>query len=214
MIYFKTWQIMWSLMLLKDVSATTLTAEELLKELSWSLRLKLLNEMAKDHHKQNPVENSGATNKPSEGDTSPVKALLRQGGPSGVQSIKDTNPYLRADETENAPDDENDMRLKLFRLMYETVRDSDLKVKRAELIKDYYTNSSSFEVGYLIGDITDKNNIIQDIAMTLNKFHREWKPIEHINAYEQIANQGIEITHLTDLIRLVVKREPTEPKDT
>ncbi|XP_073966368.1 uncharacterized protein isoform X2 [Choristoneura fumiferana] len=104
-------------------------------------------------------------------------------------------------------DDETSMKLKLFRLMYETVRDSDLKVKRAELIKTQYVNSSDFELGYLIGDITDKYNIMSDIALTLQRLYSEWRPIEHINAYEQIANQAIEISHLVDLVKTVGKRD-------
>lgn len=85
--------------------------------------------------------------------------------------------------------------------MYETVRDSDLKVKRAELIQNHYNNSSAFEVGYLMGDISDKFNIMQDITMTLKRQYSEWKPIEHINAYEQVANQAIEITHIIDMVK-------------
>lgn len=129
--------------------------------------------------------------------------MLFQRRSVGIELLRKTNE----DATPNEPNDDNDMRLKLFRLMYETVRDSDLKVKRAELIKDHYTNSSTFEIGYLVGDITDKANIITDISMTLKRFYTEWKPIEHINAYEQIANQAIEITHLIDLVRVVNKRD-------
>ncbi|KAJ0184308.1 hypothetical protein K1T71_000731 [Dendrolimus kikuchii] len=105
-----------------------------------------------------------------------------------------------------ADTDDNNMRMKLFRLMYETVRDSDLKFKRAELIKTHYSNSSTFDVGYIMGEVTDKFNIISDISATLKRLYHEWTPIEHINAYEQIANQAIEISHLIDIARLVSKR--------
>ncbi|XP_028169408.1 uncharacterized protein LOC114359290 [Ostrinia furnacalis] len=115
--------------------------------------------------------------------------------------------YVRVKrDIESPPTDDNDMKLKLFRLMYETVRDSDLKVKRAELINAYYVNSTSFEIGYLLGDVTDKFNIMSDISSTLKRLYESWKPIEHINAYEQIANQAIEISHLIDMIRTVNKR--------
>ncbi|XP_037302255.1 uncharacterized protein LOC115455222 isoform X2 [Manduca sexta] len=109
----------------------------------------------------------------------------------------------------DAPNDEENMRMKLFRLMYETVRDSDLKVKRAELIKTHYHNSSAFDIGYLMGDMTDKYNIMQDIATTLERLYHEWKPLEHINAYEQIANQAIQISHLIDMMRHINKRNST-----
>ncbi|RVE54905.1 hypothetical protein evm_000272 [Chilo suppressalis] len=111
-------------------------------------------------------------------------------------------------QAELAPTEDTDMKLKLFRLMYESVRDSDLKVKRAELINTYYVNSTSFEVGYLMGDITDKYNIMTDIAMTLKRLYEEWKPIEHINAYEQIANQAIELNHLMEIVRSVHNKHP------
>uniref|UniRef100_A0A2A4J8W5 Uncharacterized protein n=1 Tax=Heliothis virescens TaxID=7102 RepID=A0A2A4J8W5_HELVI len=108
--------------------------------------------------------------------------------------------------------DDNNMRLKLFRLMYETIRDSDLKCKRAELIRTHYVNSSVFEIGYLMGDVMDKFNIMSDISMTLNRLFHEWKPIEHINAYEQISNQAIEINHLVDLMRGISKKNDTTIK--
>ncbi|CAH0730923.1 unnamed protein product, partial [Brenthis ino] len=109
-------------------------------------------------------------------------------------------------ETRSSPNEDNNMKMKLFRLMYETVRDSDRKVKRAELIKSYYTNYSSFEIGYILGDITDKFNIITDISLTVKRLYKTWKPVEHINAYEQIANKAIEITHLIDMINVINKR--------
>lgn len=103
-------------------------------------------------------------------------------------------------------DEDNSMKMKLFRLMYETVRDSDLKVKRAELIKSYYTNYSSFEIGYIFGDITDKQNIMSDISTTVKRFYHSWRPVEHINGYEQIANKAIEIAHLVDMIKVINKK--------
>ncbi|XP_045489244.1 uncharacterized protein LOC123690181 [Pieris rapae] len=110
--------------------------------------------------------------------------------------------YLREGVTEA----EDSMKLKLFRLMYETVRDSDLKVRRAELIRRHYTNSTSFDMGFIIGDITDKFNIISDIALTMKRLYKEWKPMEHISAYEQIANKAIEITNLIDMVRLIERK--------
>ncbi|KAJ8706501.1 hypothetical protein PYW07_012579 [Mythimna separata] len=109
-------------------------------------------------------------------------------------------------------DDDNSMRLKLFRLMYETIRDSDLKCKRAELIRANYENSSTFEVGYLMGDVMDKYNIMSDISMTLNRLFHEWKPIEHINAYEQISNQAIEINHLIEMMKGISKKKEESKK--
>lgn len=102
-------------------------------------------------------------------------------------------------------DDDSNMRLKLFRLMYETVRDSDLKVKRAELIRKHYANSTAFEIGFLMGEVQEKYDVIVEFSGTLKKFYYKWKPIEHINAYEQIANYGIQINHLIDLIRTISK---------
>ncbi|CAK1553253.1 unnamed protein product [Leptosia nina] len=96
--------------------------------------------------------------------------------------------------------------MKLFRLMYETVRDSDLKVRRAELIRRHYTNSTSFDLGFMIGDITDKFNIMTDISLTVKRLYDDWRPMEHINAYEQIANKAIEITNLIDMIRLMERK--------
>ncbi|XP_022833442.1 uncharacterized protein LOC111361297 [Spodoptera litura] len=113
-------------------------------------------------------------------------------------------------EPRDPNEDDNSMRLKLFRLMYETIRDSDLKCKRADLIRTHYKNSSVFEVGYLMGDVMDKFNIMSDISMTLNRLFHEWKPIEHINAYEQISNQAIEINHLIDTMRTISRRNETK----
>ncbi|KAL4708896.1 hypothetical protein ACJJTC_001695 [Scirpophaga incertulas] len=101
---------------------------------------------------------------------------------------------------------DRDMKMKLFRLMYESVADSDLRTKRAELINIAYQNSTSFEIGYLMGDITDKFDMITQVSATLKRFHDEWKPIEHINAYEQIANQAIELNQLIELVRSIDKK--------
>ncbi|VVC98881.1 unnamed protein product [Leptidea sinapis] len=90
--------------------------------------------------------------------------------------------------------DEGSMKLKLFRLMYETVRDSDLKVKRAELMR------------FIMGDITEKFTVMKDVAATIKQLYAEWLPIEHINAYEHIANKAIEISNLIDMIRIIDKK--------
>lgn len=116
-------------------------------------------------------------------------------------------PNVKPDEEKAKPSDEDSsMKMKLFRLMYENVRDSDLKVKRADLIKSYYTNYSAFEIGYIFGDITDKHNIMNDISTTVKRFYDSWRPVEHINGYEQIANKAIEIAHLVDMIKVINKR--------
>lgn len=195
--------------------------EELLKELSWSLRLKLLNEIK-------PVvtttaeplpENTLAVNERRNALT--ARAPTRRVGVAALVQHQDV-PKRRQLEVLDPPvptaeeitADENNMRLKLFRLMYETVRDSDLKVRRAELIQNNYSNSTQFQIGYLMGDVTDKYTAMSDISSTIARFYAEWKPIEHINAYEQIANQAIEISHLIELVRLANKRDgnPTDPK--
>ncbi|XP_038220354.1 uncharacterized protein LOC119838479 [Zerene cesonia] len=118
--------------------------------------------------------------------------------------------YLRQGSEKPKSEDSN-MKMKLFRLMYETVRDSDLKVRRAELIRGHYINSSAFDMGFIIGDITDKYNIMTDISLTLKRLYHEWKPMEHINAYEQIANKAIEITNLIDMIRIIEKKALSKP---
>lgn len=125
----------------------------------------------------------------------------------GVEALvqRRQDPSSPAAGTTEDDADENNMRLKLFRLMYETVRDSDLKVKRAELIRKHYTNSSAFEVGFLMGEVQEKFDIIQEFSGTLQKFYDMWKPIEHINAYEQIANYAIQVNHLVDLVRTIAK---------
>ncbi|XP_059054974.1 uncharacterized protein LOC131849015 [Achroia grisella] len=105
--------------------------------------------------------------------------------------------------------DDTDMKKKLFSLMHESIRDSDLKIKRAQLLKHNYENSSVFQIGYLMGDITDKYNIMTDVSMTMKENFNEWKPMEHINAYEQIANQAIEVSHLIDLIKTIHKQNGT-----
>lgn len=108
-------------------------------------------------------------------------------------------------KTESRTEDDS-MKMKLFRLMYETVRDSDTKVKRAELIKAHYTNYTTFEFGFIVGDLLDKFNVMSDIAVTTKRLYKDWKPMEHINAYEQIANKAIEINHLIDMIKVINKK--------
>ncbi|CAG9577654.1 unnamed protein product [Danaus chrysippus] len=115
----------------------------------------------------------------------------RRVGLSYLRTAEDTTIHSMSTKSLMSPikNEDSSMKMKLFRLMYEAVRDSELKVKRAELIRSYYSNYSTFEIGFLIGDITDKYNIMTDISLTLKKLYKEWKPMEHINAYEQIANK-------------------------
>nr|XP_012547907.1 uncharacterized protein LOC105842013 isoform X2 [Bombyx mori] len=196
-----------SLLILLFIHATLATnvtklQEKILNDLSWNVKLKLLNEYP--------------SSKPSGG--SPVlrnaisDALMKKQGPNVIDRRVGIAALIqrRQDEGTQHPDpesDENTMRLKLFRLMYETVRDSDMKANKAVQIRQQYQNSTPFEVGYLIGDITDKYNVMIDIAATLKRLYREWKPLEHINAYEQIASQAIEISHLIDMAKYVSKRK-------
>ncbi|XP_063631177.1 uncharacterized protein LOC134802442 [Cydia splendana] len=100
-------------------------------------------------------------------------------------------------------DDDDVMKMKLFRLMYESVKDSDLKIKRAELVKADYENSTAFDIGYVFGDASDKLNVMIDISKTLKRMYDVWRPVEHVNAYEQIANLAIEVTHLADMVRTI-----------
>ncbi|CAH2083683.1 unnamed protein product [Euphydryas editha] len=109
-------------------------------------------------------------------------------------------------KTMDTKTEDDSMKMKLFRLMYETVRDSDTKVKRAELIKAHYTNYTTFEFGFIVGDLLDKFNVMSDIALTMKRLYKQWKPMEHINAYEQIANKAIEINHLIDIIKVINKK--------
>lgn len=150
----------------------------IINELSWNARSKLFNNI---HSRRVGIES------------------LRM----GEETTETPSPGLSAPVL--TPEDSN-MKIKLFRLMYETVRDSDLKVRRAELIRSHYTNSSVFEIGFILGDITDKYNVITDISKTLERLYKEWKPMEHINAYEQIANKGIEIGHLVEMVRIINKK--------
>lgn len=195
-----------------------LELEDLLKELSWTLRLKLLNEM---HITAAPKpETSSIMTEPTPEQKEDISrrdddVLTRRVGvqsfvmnSDGVKSVnRKSDTLVGPPLQEKISADENSMRLKLFRLMYETVRDSDLKVKRAELIQAHYSNTTSFQIGYLMGDVTDKFTIMTDISTTLDRFYGDWMPIEHINAYEQIANQAIEISHLIDLMRMANKRD-------
>ncbi|XP_052746002.1 uncharacterized protein LOC112054379 [Bicyclus anynana] len=124
-----------------------------------------------------------------------------------MNSRRQDDPKAQDDKaTEDPNSEDTSMKIKLFRLMFETIKDSDLKVRRAELVKAQYGNYSTFEIGFLIGDITDKLNVVTDISLTLKKMYAEWKPMEHINAYEQIANKAIEISHLIDVVKIVHKK--------
>ncbi|KAJ2942479.1 hypothetical protein O0L34_g16084 [Tuta absoluta] len=168
--------------------------KRILKDLSLPLRLAVLNEFTARNSKS-PNGKQTLGDQVSGGNRmADIKALI-------LQKIQPNG--RRALETDFEDDK---MKMKLFRLMYEAVRDSDVKVKRAELIKHTYANSSSFEVGYLLGDITDKFNIMMDICNTLRRLYNEWKPIEHINAYEQISNIAIELSHIVDMVKGVEKR--------
>ncbi|XP_048002972.1 uncharacterized protein LOC125239438 [Leguminivora glycinivorella] len=100
------------------------------------------------------------------------------------------------------------MKMKLFRLMYESVKDSDLKIKRAELVKSGFENSTGFDLGYVFGDASDKLNVMVDISKTLKSMYDVWRPVEHINAYEQIANLAIEVSHLVDMVRTIAVTPP------
>ncbi|XP_026748098.1 uncharacterized protein LOC113509039, partial [Trichoplusia ni] len=166
--------------------------QSIFHDLSWNIKLLLFKEVF------------NAEGNPSTGDLGPEAVPQRR-----VPSIESLVQRRQDDDTRDPGEDDNNMRLKLFRLMYETVRDSDLKCKRAELIRTHYENSTTFEIGYLMGDVMDKFNIMSDITMTLKRLFREWKPIEHINAYEQIANQAIEINHLIDIMRGMNKKNET-----
>ncbi|XP_068627152.1 uncharacterized protein [Battus philenor] len=104
---------------------------------------------------------------------------------------------------------DNEIKLKLFRMMHESISDSEAKIKRAEIIRKSYENNTSFEVGFIVADTTDKYSSMVDISAMLQRLFTEWKPIEHINAYEHIANKGIEINHLIELVKTVMKRNNT-----
>lgn len=162
---------------------STKASDQIINELSWSTKLKLL--------KYAPERRVG------------ISLLRSDAGPEDKVKLNEDTKMPHEDKK---LDEDNSMKMKLFRLMYETVRDSDLKVKRAELIKSYYTNYSSFEIGYIFGDITDKQNIMSDISTTVKRFYHSWRPVEHINGYEQIANKAIEIAHLVDMIKVINKK--------
>ncbi|PZC72338.1 hypothetical protein B5X24_HaOG211289 [Helicoverpa armigera] len=175
---------------------------KIFNELSWSVKLLLFKKSLNTSTMPGPT-------------TDPIKIPVREGEVErripGIELLVAERRQVETTAASNAEDD-NSMRLKLFRLMYETIRDSDLKCKRAELIRTHYVNSSVFEIGYLMGDVMDKFNIMSDISMTLNRLYHEWKPIEHINAYEQISNQAIEINHLIDLMRGISRKNETGAK--
>lgn len=157
----------------------SLPENNIINELSWNTRSKLLNNI---HSRRVGIESLRIGDETTENSPPPHQSA----------------PVLTSEDS--------NMKIKLFRLMYETVRDSDLKVRRAELIRSHYANSSAFEIGFIFGDITDKYNVITDISKTLERLYKEWKPMEHINAYEQIANKGIEIGHLVEMVRIINKK--------
>ncbi|XP_046976272.1 uncharacterized protein LOC124542344 [Vanessa cardui] len=151
--------------------------DDILKDLSWGTKIKILKDKAI------PSRRVGIS-------------MLRS--PDEEQTAAPNNA--------KADSEDGNMKIKLFRLMYETIRDSDTKVKRAELIKAHYANYTSFEFGFIMGDLMDKFNIVTDISMTMKRLYKDWKPMEHINAYEQIANKAIEINHLIDIIKVINKK--------
>ncbi|KPJ09362.1 hypothetical protein RR48_01714 [Papilio machaon] len=104
---------------------------------------------------------------------------------------------------------ENEIKLKLFRMMHESISDSESKIKRAEMIRKTYENNTSFEIGFIVADTTDKYTTMVDVGGMLDRLFDEWRPIEHINAYEHIANKGIEISQLIELVKTVVKKNRT-----
>ncbi|XP_072946689.1 uncharacterized protein [Epargyreus clarus] len=121
--------------------------------------------------------------------------------------LRDDDGEVIKETTQSPQKDDSSMKMKLFRLMYETIRDSDVKVRRAEVIKKYYANSTAFNLGYVMGEITDRFNVMSDIALTLQRLYSEWRPMEHINAYEQIANKAVEVSHLADAARNIMKKD-------
>ncbi|CAB3252173.1 unnamed protein product [Arctia plantaginis] len=171
-----------------------MSKDAILSNAPWSIKLLLLKDI--NLNKNQRPRNDFMSRRVG------MESLVLRRQEDTVTPPSDDDPVLPPQEMR---DDDSNMRLKLFRLMYETVRDSDLKVKRAELIRKHYVNSTAFEVGFLMGEVQEKYDIIVEFSGTLKKFYHKWKPIEHINAYEQIANYGIQINHLTDLIRTISK---------
>lgn len=104
---------------------------------------------------------------------------------------------------------ENEIKLKLFRMMHESISDSESKIKRADMIRKTYENNTSFEIGFIVADTTDKYTTMVDIGGMLGRLFDDWRPIEHINAYEHIANKGIEINQLIELVKTVIKKNRT-----
>ncbi|CAG5001193.1 unnamed protein product [Parnassius apollo] len=97
------------------------------------------------------------------------------------------------------------IKLKVFRMMHESISDSEAKIKRAQLIKKNYENSTSFEIGYIVGDATEKYGEMLDMSATLERVYHEWRPLDHINVYEHVANRGIEINQLIDLAKSITE---------
>ncbi|XP_050360358.1 uncharacterized protein LOC126780132, partial [Nymphalis io] len=153
---------------------------DILKELSWGTKIKILNDKT-------------------------IPPINRRVGISMLRS-PDVTEMADTTKSDGKNPEDSSMKIKLFRLMYETIRDSDTKVKRAELIKAHYANYSSFEFGFIMGDLMDKFNVMTDISLTMKRLYKEWKPMEHINAYEQIANKAIEINNLIDIIKVINKK--------
>ncbi|CAG5001200.1 unnamed protein product [Parnassius apollo] len=101
--------------------------------------------------------------------------------------------------------EENAIKLKLFRMMHESISDSEAKIKKLKPIKRNYENSTSFEIGYIVGVASEKYGEILDLSATLDRLYHEWRPLDHINAYEHVANKGIEINQLIDLAKSITK---------
>lgn len=216
--------------LLTGTSATQLDPRGLFNELPWTLKLKILNHTNITPQPDELVDEWRVGMKPVQLQARNQRIGMepvQPGAPNrrvGTEALiakrrkrKDYNVAKRQ-QTEESKDvedpsppqelatDDDKMRMKLFSLMYETVRENDLKVKRVELIQDYYKNSTLFKIGCLIGDVNDKYKNMIDISTTLNSFYKNWTPIEHVNAYEQIANQAIEISDLIEQIKQATMR--------
>ncbi|CAH2064614.1 unnamed protein product, partial [Iphiclides podalirius] len=127
----------------------------------------------------------------------------------GIQPLVDGRRQGERPLGPTPPFADDEIKLKLFRMMYESISDSDSKIKRADTIRRSYENSTSFEVGFIVADATDKFDTMVDISSMLERLFADWRPIEHINAYEHIANKGIEISQLIELAKSVAKRNAT-----
>lgn len=94
------------------------------------------------------------------------------------------------------------MKVKILRLIYHTVKDSDLKIKRAENIQKRYRSARpEFNFGYLVGIARDKNELMIEIHKTKVKNYVEWTPDEHINAYQQIAQNANDIDEIIEKLK-------------